>query len=434
MLTNLTVPLAGLVDIALLGHLEDITPLAGVALAGLIFDYAYWSFGFLRMGTVGPAAKAFGAGDSMGLARSFWRPFMVAMLAGFALVALQTPLAWLGFTLLDGSPMVEAAGRDYYGARIWGAPATLGGYVITGWFLGHQRPRAALIYASVVNCTNVLLDYVFIYQFGWGAKGAGMATMIADYTAFIVGGWIIWRLLRGLPPISRELLLKGPGWGSFFALQAHILVRTFCLISTFATFTNLSAGFGAVVLAGNTLLLRLMSTAAYLIDGFSFALESLAGKYSGRRNLVAVQRALWQGLFWNGLTCGFFLLVFLIFDHTILGLLTDHGPVIEHAVHALPLVCVALLFGGVAYIFDGFFIGLAAGRLLSRNMVLAVLMGFVPFALLAWFKQNPDWLWYGMVAFMAMRMLTLSRYAFTPERRFFASDETYAVKPENNKS
>ena len=179
-LTNLTLPLAGLVDLAILGHLEDVTPLAGVALGTLIFDFAYWGFAFLRMSTTGLAAHALGAGDAEASAGVFFRSFGLAMLCGLLLITLRGPLALVGFYLLQGEPAVEQAGAAYFYARIWGAPATLGGYVIVGWLLGRQKARAALVYSIVLNGSNIVLDWLLVYKLGWGAAGAGYATMIAE--------------------------------------------------------------------------------------------------------------------------------------------------------------------------------------------------------------------------------------------------------------
>jgi len=409
------VPLAGLIDIALLGHLPDITPLAGVALAGLIFDFAYWGFGFLRMSTTGLTAKAFGARDATASAAIFFRAMAVGLAAGLVLVVCQWPISAIGFGILSGGPEVEAAGKLYFGARIWGAPATMLGYVIVGWLLGRQRAKDALLFAFVLNGLNIFLDWLFIYRFGWGARGAGLATMMAEISACSIGLLLIRRAWKGLPGFDVGFLKDRQALKRLMILNGNIMVRTFCLISTFALFTNLSAGFGAVLLAANTILLKLLNTASYFIDGFAFALESLAGRFAGAENWVATRRTLRMALTWNLAAVVLFLIVFQIFPSQILGTLTAHDEVIQAGVRYLPWVSSCLLLSGFAYIFDGFFIGLADGAKLRVSMLWATLVGFLPLAMLSVYAKLPMVLWIAMVTFMAFRSITLGWAA----RQFF---------------
>lgn len=414
-LTNLCVPLAGLIDIALLGHLPDITPLAGVALAGLIFDFSYWGFGFLRMSTTGLTAKAFGAKDRANSAAIFFRAMAVGLGAGLVLVALQWPISAIGFGILNGGPEVEAAGKLYFGARIWGAPATMFGYVIVGWLLGRQRSKDALLYALTLNGLNIFLDWVFIYRFGWGARGAGLATMLAEVTACLLGLLLVRRAWKGLPGFDIGFLKDRGAFKRLMILNGNIMVRTFCLITTFAVFTNLSAGFGAVLLAANTILLKLLNTAAYFIDGFAFALESLAGRFAGEENWLATRRSLRMALGWNLAAVALFLFGFHFFETEILGTLTAHEEVIEAGVKYLPWVSCCLLLSGFAYIYDGFFIGLADGARLRVSMMWSTLVGFLPLAMWSYSAKLPMVLWVAMVSFMAIRSATLGWGA----RQFF---------------
>ena len=405
-LTNLSVPLASLIDLALLGHLEDITPLAGVALAGLIFDFAYWGFGFLRMGTTGLIAKAYGEGNFQDSSEVFFRSFAIACFCGLMIVLLRNPAGELGFYLMNGEAAVKDAGFTYYSARIWGAPAVLGRFVIVGWLLGRHHAKSALLISLLLNGVNIFLDWLFIYRFGWGAAGAGWATMISEVFAFLFGCLIVRMVWQGHPRFQIGFLKRN--FSEMLGLQANIMIRTFCLITTFALFTNLSAGFGVIVLAGNTILLRFLNTAAYFIDGFSHALESLAGKYKGAGQDQAVRRSLLISLAWNSVTVLLFIALFFGADTAVIGLLTDHQTVIDYAAARTFWLALALVFSGFAYIFDGYFIGLSSGKVLRNSMIVATVGGFVPFSIAAAYLNKPDLLWWGMLMFMVFRTLTLA--------------------------
>jgi len=408
-ITNLTVPLAGLVDVAILGHLEDKSPLAGVALGSLIFDYLFWTCGFLRMSTTGLTAQAEGAGDLSRSAAVFLRAFWTGIAIGTAILIAQSGIITLGFALLEGEAAAESAGRAYVAARIWSAPATLATMAVTGWLLGRHRVRAVLMVTATFNGLNIVLDYLFIVRFGWGAAGAGYATLSAELIALLVGLLLVRRNWKGHPiPAFGAIWQKGELLETF-GLQANIMVRTFCLITAFSLFTNLSARLGTTVLIANTILLRLLNTCAYFIDGFSYSLEALAGRFAGAGDADAVRQALKLSLIWNISLVLFCNLVFLIAGGRVVGLLTIHESVIETAVVYMPYMCVALLFSGFAYIYDGLFLGLSRGKLLRNAMAASLLIGFAPFMIAAVVTEQAIYLWLAMIAFMIMRALTLGR-------------------------
>jgi MATE family multidrug resistance protein len=254
---SVTVPLVGLVDTAMLGHLPDIRFLAGVALASLLFDYAYWTLGFLRMGTTGMTAQAMGRRDTVEVTDVLRRGLLTAfVLAGLVLV-LQVPLREAGFALLTGEPGVEQAGREYFDARIWGAPAALAGFVLVGWFLGREESRHVLVMTAVANLANVLLNYVFIIRLGLAARGAGLASMASQYLMLGVGVWIYLRHRKPVPWHGSRVFDRDRLRG-LFLLNRDLLVRTLCLVSAFALFVNSSSALGtrAVARAGAALRLR----------------------------------------------------------------------------------------------------------------------------------------------------------------------------------
>jgi MATE family, multidrug efflux pump len=404
-LANIVVPLAGLVDVGMLGHLAEIRYLAGVALASLLFDYLYWSFGFLRMGTTGTTAQAVGRGDERAAHLVLYRALALAAAIGGAIVLLQVPLRAVGFLLLAGGQGIEAAGRDYFAARIWDAPATLANFALLGWFLGREQSGRALAMTVTATVANTLLNYLFIVRLGLAAFGSGLATALSQYAMLALGLALFLAGRRPPRPRLAEVLDRA-SFTSLLRLNGDILVRTLCLLSAFALFLNWSAALGTVQLAANTLLLRLVTLAAYAIDGAAFATESLAGIFRGGGEPAALRRLLHLAL---AAGLGFALLFLAALGAApaaLLGLLTSHPEVIAVALgHVLWLLPV-LGLGAVAFIYDGLFLGLTEGRTL-RNAMLFSLAVFLPPALFALHEGSNHLLWLALTLFMLARAATL---------------------------
>ncbi|ANM31417.1 hypothetical protein ABI59_20315 [Acidobacteria bacterium Mor1] len=404
-LSNLTVPLAGLVDTAMLGHLDEIRFLAGVALAAILFEYIYWTFGFLRMGTTGTAAQALGRRDERELSLVLYRALALAVAISGVILLLQWPLRELGLAVLQGDPGVEEAARDYFDALVWGAPAALCNFALVGWFLGRAEGRAALAMTAVANLGNVAFNYLFIVELGWAARGAGLGTMLSQYLS-LGAGLILLSRRRRSRWIWSEVLDRAR-LTEVMKLNADILIRTLCLVSSFAVFTNFGAMLGVQLLAANTILLRVLTLAAHLIDGAAFATESIAGILHGRGDRAGLRRllrlSLWVG---EGFAVAV-LAVVLIAPRPLLGLLTSHGDVIDRAVELSPWLIPVLVFGALAYMLDGFFLGLTAGPTLRRAMLVSTLVVFLPAALLALRFESAWGLWAAMAAFMLARTVTL---------------------------
>jgi MATE family multidrug resistance protein len=418
-LSNLTVPMAGLVDTALLGHLPDIRFLAGVALTSLIFDYVYWSFGFLRMGTTGLTAQAVGRGEPAEVYRVLWRSLLMAAGLGALLLLLQRPLGDLGFLALSGTPPVEAAGRDYFFARIWAAPATLANFALLGWFLGREESGRALAMSAVANLVNVALNWIFIVELGLAARGAGLATMASQYAQLAAALLLLRAAVRkdfaqrdagagALPGWSRAAVFDRRRLGDLVRLNRDILVRTLFLTSAFAVFTNFSSLLGTGVLAANAILIRLFYLAAYSIDGAAFATESLAGVFRGAGEAGGLRRLVRLSMLTGVGFAAVFLAVFYTFPRPILALLTDHRDVAARALAASPWLIPVLLAGAAAFVYDGLFLGLTAGRALRNSMLVSVFLVFLPAALAGlWLGSNPL-LWLSMALFMTARAGTLA--------------------------
>jgi len=410
-LSNLMVPLAGLIDVAFLGHLADIRHLAGVALATVLFNYIYWTFGFLRMGTTGSIAQAVGRDDHTEILIIGLRNSILAVFLGLVILLFQHPLREIGFALLSATPEVKSAGRLFFDALIWGAPATLINFVIFGWFLGSGMGKQVLLLSIVGNGANILLDYVLIVKYGWESVGAGVATAASQYMMATIGLFLIYRSISQSQGRDVRLLLQSAidpqALKAVFGLNSDILIRTLALISTFAIFTNISSAFGTVVLASNTLLLQIVTLAAYFIDGLAFATESFAGLFYGKGEADRLPPLVWASGS-ASLICGLSIgMIVAIFPTPIFSLLTRHSEVVLNSSAYVLWLIPVIGFGSIAYMLDGYFLGLTAGSILRKSTLIAALVGFTPLAILAWQSQNNHLLWLALTAFMLARSTTL---------------------------
>ena len=407
-LSNLMVPMAGLFDIAFLGHLSEIRHLAGVALATVLFNYIYWTFGFLRMGTTGITAQAAGRSDFDGVFLTLWRNGVIALSIGITILILQQPLRELGFALLSATPEVKSSGQAYYDMLIWGAPANLLNFVLVGWFLGREQGGRVLLLSAFSNGLNVLLNYLFIVRLGWESAGAGLATALSQYLMLLVGISLIfpeirWKQLQAIA----DKIFDRTALRAIFVLNGDILLRTLALVSTFALFTNLSSALGTLVLATNTLLMQVVTLAAYFIDGLAFATESLAGSFRGQganEKLAPLARLSGAISLSLGIT---FALLFVLLPNPFFRLLTNHSEVIDQINRYVPWLLPILGFGSVAFMLDGYFLGLTEGSILRNSTVTAALLGFAPVALAAWQFQSSHLLWLALSLFMVARAVTL---------------------------
>jgi MATE family multidrug resistance protein len=407
-LSNLMVPLSGLIGIAFLGHLTEIRHLAGVSLSTILFNYLYRALGFLRMSTTGITAQAVGRGDRATVLLTGMRNGILALGLGIAILLLHQPLGMLGFGLLSAAPEVKEAGLAYYDARILGAPATLLNFVLIGWFLGREQSSKVLVLSVVGNGVNILLDYLLIVSWGWESTGAGLATALSQYLMALVGIIFVCREIRAievrslLGEIFAPLALKDS-----LTFNRDIFIRTITLLSAFSLFTNLSSLMGTTVLAENALLLQVITLSAYLIDGLAFATESLAGIFQGKgtnRKLLSLLCVAGSSSLLVGLT---FAVTFVLFPENLFGLLTNHIEIVESIDRYVLLLLPVLGFGSIAFMLDGYFAGLAEGKTLRNAALISTFVIFVPIAIVAWQFHSGYLLWLAMSSFMAARVVLL---------------------------
>ncbi|NEQ46152.1 MAG: MATE family efflux transporter [Leptolyngbya sp. SIOISBB] len=407
--SNLMVPLAGIIDTAFLGHLANVHHLGGVAIASVIFNLVYWSFGFLRMGTTGLTAQALGRRDTHTMNLLLLRNGLLAVVLGVGILALQTPIRELGFWLLNAEPNVRLSGEAFFNARIWGAPAVLANYVLFGRFLGCGQGRRVILLSFVGNGSNILLDYWFIRELGWESAGAGAATALSQGMMLAVG---LSFLLREVA-IAELWQLRANLWDktaltAMLQLNRDLMVRTFALLLSFTLFTNWSSAMGSEILAANALLLQVVTLTSYFIDGLAFATESFAGQFYSMGEVRQLKTLLIWGLSSSVLLGVAIASLFSLWSQQLFELMTQHQSVIDQVQAQVWWLLPTLGVGAIAFLLDGYFLGLTQGQLLRNSTLLATGIGFLPLGLLARHLSSPALLWLALASFMAIRAMTLA--------------------------
>lgn len=298
-LSNLSVPLLSTVDTALMGRQESAAYIGAVAIGSLIFNFIYWSFGFLRMGTTGLTAQAMGEQNKSAMANILGRAMVTALAGALMVLLLQIPLAGMSFGILNASAEVEGIAKEYFFTRIWAAPATLALYAFMGWFFGMQNAIYPLILTIVINVVNIICNLFFVNKMGMKADGVALGTVIAQYTGVLLAIALFrYRYFDLVKQLSRKIIFEWAGLKRFLALNRDIFIRTFCLIFAFGFFDNQSAMQGDLVLAVNSVLLQFVNWMSYGIDGFAYASESLIGKYLGARDTQNLKKAIRLSFIW----------------------------------------------------------------------------------------------------------------------------------------
>ncbi len=407
-ISNLSVPLLGIVDTAVVGRLPGPEYLGAVAVGALVLSYIYWGFGFLRMSTTGLAAQALGGENWPEVKAVLYRAGAVAIGLSLIVLALHGPAIVLAFSIIDASAAVESLGADYIQFRIAGAPAALLSYVILGWFLGLQDSKTPLFLQLLTNGVNIVLNIWFVLGLDWGVPGVAAATAVAEWTGALVGIWLIRRRLAAMggARTPRRAVVDLAAFKRFFAVNFDIFIRTLCLITAFAYFTAKGAAFGDVILAANAVLNNFIMLAAHGLDGFAHAAEALVGKQIGRRNRAAVSRAVREAFLWAGATAALATGVFLLAGPAIIDGLTTVADVREAARDYLLWAAIMPVVGAWCYIFDGVFLGATRTAAIRNAMLVSTgLYLGAAWALAEGFGNHG--LWAALMLFMAMRGVTL---------------------------
>ncbi|MCC5815550.1 MAG: MATE family efflux transporter [Leptospira sp.] len=414
-LSNITIPLAGIMDTAILGNYSESIYIAGVSLGTVLFDYLYWGFGFLRMGTTGTTAIKTGQGDSEGVYLVLFRSLLIAVSIGSTIFILSPWIASWGFSIMAGSEELKEIGRSYFAHRIWDAPFTMMNLVLIGWFLGRSRSDLVLVLTFFSNGLNILLDIYFIKELKMSADGVGLATGLSQVFQFVLGMFLLFMISRrkeiseimDWESIRKKLFYKSE-FLQLLSFNKDIFLRTAFLIVTFSLFRNFSASMGSEILTVNTILLQFMLVFAFFVDGSAFATETLAGDLYGRKDYRELQSILRLGFIFGFLVSFVFIFLLEFFPGEIISLITRDteiiGLVLENQWGLYPV----LLFGSVAFVYDGLFLGIVKGRSLRNSMFLATFLVFIPIAIYSLQIENNLLLWHALACFMLARAITLA--------------------------
>lgn len=406
MLSNITVPLLGLVDTAVIGHLPEPHHLGAVALGGMIFSILYWAFGFLRMGTTGMVAQAHGREDCDRLRTLLGQSLVLGACIGLLILLLRTPLTTLALQLMGPESDVLTEATRYTEIRAFGAPAVLCNFALLGWFVGMQNTRIALILLTSTNMLNMLLDLLFVFGLGMKADGVALATVLAEYFSLLLGLWFCRRLLlktagQWLWPQLRRLR----DYKALIQVNRYLFVRTVSLLLTFAFFTAQGAQQGTAILSANAVLLNFLLLISNALDGFAHATEALIGRAVGRRDSSEFRRILGCTAFWSLVSAIMLTLVFWLGGNTIIHMLTDITEVREIASRYLPWVIILPLIGCWSFLLDGLFIGTTQVKAMQDTMLFSVFMVFAPI----WWIAQPmgnHGLWLAFISLFAARGLS----------------------------
>lgn len=406
-LSNATVPILGAVDTGVVGQIGLAAPIGAVGLGAVILTFFYWTFGFLRMGTAGMTAQALGASDDEEVTALLVRGLLIAGAAGLGLIVLQIPLFWAGFHAAPASPEVEALARDYMTIRIWGAPAAIAAYAITGWLIAAERTREVLVLQLWINGLNIALDLWFVLGLDWGVEGVATATLIAEWSGAALGLWMCRAAFDGAAWKDRALILSPERLRRMASVNTDIMIRSVLLQIGLASFVFRASAFGDVTLAANQILIQFLFVTAHAMDGFAFAAEALVGRAMGARDRATLRRAAIVTSQW-GLGSGVALaLAFFLAGPTIIDVMTTAPAVREAAYVFLVWMVFTPLLGMPAWMLDGVFIG--ATR--TADMRNAMIVSFA-FYLAALFALPPLFgnhgLWAAFLIFFAMRGVTLA--------------------------
>jgi multidrug resistance protein, MATE family len=414
-MSNATVPLLGMVDTGVVGQLGQAAPIGAVGIGAVILATLYWVFGFLRMGTSGLAAQAVGARDRAETGAILIRALLIGGGAGLALILLQWPLFTLAFAAAPASDQVEGLARSYLSIRIWGAPATISLYAVTGWLIARERTRGVLVLQLWMNGLNILLDLWFVLGLGWGVPGVAVATLIAEWTGLALGLWLcrdgfadgLWR--------DRARILDGERLRRMASVNGDIMIRSILLQGAFTGFVFLGARFGDVTLAANQVLLQFLEVTAYALDGFAFAAESLVGQAVGARSLADFRRASVVTSQWGAVGALALGLFFWLAGPAIIDLMTTEPQVRAAARGWLIWAALSPVVGITCWMLDGIFIGATRTRDMRNATVLTMVVYAPALALLPLAIGNHG-LWAALMVLFAMRAVTLGRHYPAIER------------------
>ena len=408
-ISNITVPLLGFVDMMLMGHQDSIAYIGAIGLGGTIFSVMYSIFSFMRAGTTGFTAQAYGANDRAEMAYSLYRSLCIALMATVLVLSLQGPVEWLSMKLLHGSEEVLAYTSTYFRVRIWAAPAVLCLYAFNGWYIGMQNTTIPMVIAILTNVVNIVLSIVFVNAMGMGVTGVALGTVIAQYCGLLTAIIFLFAKFRHyLVPIRRVILLQSDKLKRFFKVNADFMIRSILLVLSIAYFNNQSAKLGDDMLAVNMILMQFFYIFSYFTDGFAYAGEALVGRFTGAHDPKQLRQTVKLLFIWGFLIALPFTLLYALFPDWFIGLISDKPEVVTQAqpYHIYMILIPLITFA--AFLWDGVYIGATAARAIRNTMLIAAIGVFLPASLILMPRFGNHGLWVAFLLFMVARGLSMT--------------------------
>ncbi len=401
--SNITIPLLGMVDMAIVGHLGDDALIGGIGIGTSVFNFIYWNFAFLRMGTSGLTAQSYGARNFPEITAVLVRALSVSLLAAVLLILFREPVGRLAFRMMDGTPHTMGYAAEYFHARIWAAPATVSLFAFQGWFIGMQNSRFPMYVSIAINLVNILCCLWFALGLGWGIAGVAWGTVVAQYTGLLlsVALWLRYYRRFGRYVDLRDSLRLRP-MTAFFRINGDIFLRTACIVIVYTFFTAASSGMGDTLLAVNMLLMQLFTLFSYLMDGFAYAGEALAGRYVGARNAPMLRRCIRALLVWGAAVAALYVGLYAAGWRSVLSLFTDSREILVGAGDYVAWLIVIPLVAFAPFLIDGVLIGATRTAVMRNSVFLSTVGFFAAYYGLRSVAGN-DALWFAFLLFLVLR-------------------------------
>ena len=400
-ISNVSIPLLSTVDTALMGRLSELH-LGAVGLGAMVFNILYWNFGFLRMGTTGMTAQAYGKNDESEIIHVFGRALLVAFALAFVIILLQVPLAEASIYLMNVSDEQYDLVIRYFYIRIWAAPASLALYGFLGWYFGMQNAIYPLIITLVINVVNIVASFLLVRHYGMDVDGVAWGTVLAQYVGLLLAtGLFIYKYHYLLSAFRQTILLQWKAFGQFLTINRDIFIRTVCLSFAFGFFYSQSAKLDEMTLAVNVILLQFLNWMSYGVDGFAYASESLVGKYKGANQPTQLRKAIHYSFYWGVGLAVAYSLIYWPFGKSLLGIFTNQQDVIQASMPFLFWMVIFPPLSTPCYIWDGVFIGLTASKAMRNSMLIAVSIYLLSFYGLQSYGNHG--MWAALLLFMIAR-------------------------------
>ncbi|MBP3441053.1 MAG: MATE family efflux transporter [Tidjanibacter sp.] len=405
--SNVTIPLLGMIDIAIAGRIGDDTTIGALAIGTAIFNFIYWNFAFLRMGTSGLAAQAYGAGDKKATANILGRSMIASIGIALLLLLFNRPIGRLAMNIMEGSPEVMSLAAEYFFARIWAAPAAISIFALHGWLTGMQDSVTPMVVSILGNIVNIACSLWFVFGMDMGVVGIAWGTVVAQYTSLLLTLLILLvRYSNYIRGISLRESLRMEPLARFFRINSDAFLRTLSVCTVYTCFTAFSARFGDTILATNELLMQLFMLFSYMLDGFCYAAESLTGRFIGERNRESLRRCIRLLAIWCGGVAALYIVAYIFWWEPILGIFTSSPTIMACAGEYIWWIVMVPLVGFIPFLIDGILIGATKTRIMRNTTFFALVAFFVLFFALESLLGNRA-LWIAFIGFIVVRFVLM---------------------------